>query len=854
MTKLPKPLAQSMSNRDLFTKALFERPESLGSFLPYEDYLASHQIFQMKDGSLGAVLEVELLEHEPMTETQIIRAVDSTKNWFSLRENCALQILYDSSYYSKLDPGIRGLDQAFPKAHSVSKLLFTEKTDILKGTCENRSDISPLKRRLLVSVRYFLQRSTGIKIRDLGDSQSTLSRQAKSLQGELNGFRHLLKDFQENSELSIRMLGSEGLADRLRRYFNPKSYYKRVFAPLNLRVPISEQLVFSNPQLEYAGIECEGVKSRVLTLKTSPSFSYPGGMAYFVGLDFPFRIAINISFPSSQKVKKFLGAKEFFLENAATARAKVQQEEIKHIQECLARDDRVLHMTFCIIIDGETDEELEDKTRKVCHVFHNNLECEVICETDIGLGLWTNSLPLNYIPDADYSTRRAIRILRSDCTNFVPLFDSFRGFKQPIALHLSRENNIIPFSLLENETSNHTVILADTGSGKSAFVVDWLQSVKKLAPEPIIFIIDKKSSYGMLSQYFDGDLTVFKRDKKIPFSPFRGTYNEEKIAFLTKMITMALKLTSHSFEVESEHQTLINRALKQAYLKKFERHGLEYVDGEFIKQDSKDPVAIDMNDFVVELGSLVQGKNDREKELVGILASKLRPFYGDGTYAPFFTHGESGNLDRQTLFYVYDLDALDNDPTLQTLMTMAVIEEIRCILSLPQNQGRAGFLVMEEFAMLGRNNPAFRDFAIDFAETMRKRGCWLITLTPRPQNYFDLEVGKAFWGVADNFVFMQMSSDNVDYITKNSSLLDEANREIIRSLRTKKGKYADVFYMNKSKTRQGAFRYRQTKYDRWMSPTNALDAMEVLDAFKKHPDKWQALEYLANPKEGGDHD
>ena len=844
MTNIPKILGQSLVDRSLFTKALYERPESLGSLLPYEDYLDSHKVFQMKDGSLGAVFEIELLEHEPMTENQIIRAVQSTRSWFSLRENCSLQVLYDSSYRSPFEESIEVLGRSFPNAHPVSDLLLQEKVRIVKESCRKPGPVSPLKRRLLVSVRYFLEKPTGTRLRDLRNQESVIDRETKGFKVELDTFHHLLKDFHENSELKVRFLGSEELVKQLRRFFNPKSYFRRVFAPLNPSVSLSEQLVYSAPKLSHSGIDCEGVKSRTLTLKTSPSFAYPGGMAYFVGLGFPFRIAINFSFPTAQAVKKYLTTKEFFLQNAATAKAKVQRDEIKHVQERLARDDRVLNMTFSIIVEGETDGELDDKTRKICHIFHNQLECEVIEETDIGLGLWVNALPLCYSPDADLSTRRAIRILRSDSVNFLPLFDSFRGFKQPVGLHLSRENNLLPFSLLENETSNHTVVLADTGSGKSAFVVDWLQSVKKMDPEPIVFIIDKKSSYGMLSQYFDGDLTVFKRDKQIPFSPFRGIYNEEKIAFLTQMITMALKLTSPSYHVESEHQTLINKALKLAYLKKSDRHGLEYVDGEFVKQESKDPIAIDMNDFVAELGGLVQGNNSREKDLITTLVSKLRPFYGDGTYAPFFTQGKIGAIDKETLFYVYDLDALDSDPTLQTLMTMAVIEEIRCILDLPQHRGRPGILVLEEFAMLGRNNPAFRDFAIDFAETMRKRGCWLITLTPRPQNYFELEVGKAFWGVADNFIFLQMSSDNVDYISGKSSLLDEANREIIRSLRTKKGQYADIFYMNKSKTKQGAFRYRQTRYDRWMSPTNALDAMEVLKAFEKYPNKWDALESL----------
>ena len=253
-----------------------------------------------------------------------------------------------------------------------------------------------------------------------------------------------------------------------------------------------------------------------------------------------------------------------------------------------------------------------------------------------------------------------------------------------------------------------------------------------MSPEPIVFVIDKKSSYGMLSQYYEGDLTVFDRNHEIPFSPFRGVYSEEKIAFLTKMIIMAIKLTSPSFELESEHQTAISKALKLAYLKKCERNGLEYIEGNFVKTDASKQVAINMNDFVVELGSLVQDGKARERELISTLVAKLKPFYADGIYAKFFTEGKAGSSEKGKLFYIYDLDALDGDPTLQTLMTMSVIEEIRCILSLPQNQGRSGFLVMEEFAMLGRNNPAFRDFAIDFAETMRKRGCWLITLSPSP--------------------------------------------------------------------------------------------------------------------------
>ncbi|POB14806.1 TraC family protein [Halobacteriovorax sp. DA5] len=842
---LPEPISKALSNREVFTGALFSRPESLSALLPYDEYLEKDNLFLQKDGSLGVVYEVDLLEHEAMTSKKIIGAVEGLKPLFNLPEHCTLQFLFDQSAISSFDSELSKIEKSYPDAHPVSQLLFDEKMAVLKESCREFGENSPLRRKLYLSIRYFPRIIKSRKVRDYLDrGEVTLYRGLDEFISELKNFKGILKGIETASPLKLNRLSAEALLDVLRRFFNPKTYYKRSFAPFNKNLSLSEQFLYNSPVLDYPGIEREGIKSRTLSLKTCPLYAYPGGMAYFLKVPFPFKISLNFSFPSKAKTKLFFDTKEFFLEHGATARARVQREEIKEVQERLARNDRCLNLTFNVVIEGESEEELDEREKEICHIFNNDLDSEVINENDIGLGLALNSLPLCYIPDADYSTQRAIRIFRSDAIKFLPIFDSNRGLENPLSVFLSRENNLVPFSLLENETSNHTAVLADTGSGKSAFVTECIVAAKRLSPEPLVFIIDKKSSYSMLSEYYDGDLTIFDRNKEVPFSPFRGIYDEEKIAFLTKLISSAILLTSPSFALESEHQAAITKALKLAYLKKCDRQGLAYLDGELLRLDSDEEVELTMEDFVVELGSLTDGKSENMQEVVAPLLSKLRPFYDDGMYAKFF-RGAKSESKKSKLFYVYDLDALDGDPTLQTLMTMAVIEEIRRILSLAENQGRTGFLIMEEFAMLGRNNPSFRDFAIDFAETMRKRGCWLITLTPRPQNYFDLEVGKAFWSVASNYVFLQMNGDNVDFIVENSSLLDEASSEIVRSLQTIDAKHAEVFHINKNKTKQGAFRYSRTPSMRWMSPTNAKDAKAALSAFEKFDDKWEALGHLS---------
>lgn len=840
---IPKIFDEALSKKSIFTEALFKRPESLSKMLPYDEYMQEQKIFVLKDGSLGAIFEVELIEHEPKTSKEIIAAVNDLKSWLSLPENCVLQVLYEQAEITERDTVFSDLKASYPDAHPLSKKLFEEKLEGIQkasGTC---SDLSVLRRKCYLSVRYFIKERKIPHVLDvLNKDESTLHGEMKYFLKDMRNFIQLTDNLSANSQINLRKIGGVELIEFLRKFFNPKTYYKRSFARFNSNISLESQYTYSSPCLTLSGIEREGIKTRTLTLKTSPSVAYPGGMAYFTKLNFPFRLSLNISFPSKEKTKRFFDLKEFFLQNTPSARAKIQREEILEVQDKLARDDRGLHLTFSVIVEGETDEILDDRTRQVCNIFHSDLECEVIQDNDIGLGLCLNSLPLCYEPQADISSQRFIRILRSDAIKFLPIFDSFRGFKNPVSLFLSRENNLVPFSLLENETSSHTVIVADTGAGKSSFVNDWIQSCKRLSPEPLVFVLDKKSSYTMLAEFFDGDLSIFDRNKDVPFNPFRGQYDEEKIAFLTKLLLTAIQLTSQSFILESEHQSAITQAIKIAYVKKLNLNGLSYLDGEFRKGNSKFQVEITMEDIITELGAL----NDVPREILETLILKLKPFYHDGIYAKFFRASPS-EVTKSKRFFVYDLDALDSDPVLQTLMTMSVFEEIRRIMALPENQGRQSFLIFEEFARQGKNNIFFAEFAIDFAETMRKRNGWIMPLTPRPQNYFETEIGRAFWGVADNFIFLQMNSDNVDYLAKNSSLLDEASLEIVRSLKTIRGKYAEVFYINKKKTKSGAFRSWLFPTGRWMSPSNAKDTKEALNALSKHKDKWEVLSSLAYP-------
>ena len=841
------PISKALSNRFQLAEALFKRSDSLSQLLPYSEYIDEFKIFVNKDGSLGVVLEAELLEHEPMTTKSVISAVESFKSLFALPENCVLQVLFDQSYISKKDKIWEQLLNKHKYPHPVSEVLYKEKIKMIQSQCNSNGALAPLKRTALLSIRFFPSKSAVTEWkRSFDRGERILFDEMGVFVKQLKLFSQILSQYIENSNLKLRPLDAQGLISHVRQFFNPKEFYKRKFARFNKHISISDQLIYNSPTLDYRGIEREGVKTRTITLKTSPQFAYAGGMAYFTKLKFPLKMSLNFSFPSKGKVKKFFDIKEFFLENNVSRSAKVQRAEIKEAQDRLAVGEKCLYLTFCIILEGETEEVLDQRTRELINIFHNDLECEVIVEEEIGLGLALNSLPLNYSPEADHSTQRYIRILQNDALMFLPFFDSFKGLSDPLQVYLSREKNLINFNLLENETSNHTVVLADSGSGKSAFVIDCIQSAKRLDPEPLVFVIDKKSSYKGVIGPFQGELTVFDPNEKMPFSPFRGIFNDAKVNFLTHLLTTAIKLTSPNFEIESEHISSISKALKLAYLKKSKESGLSYIDGNLVSEESEGEVEVTMDDFVAAMAGLTSYPEfENMKEQIEKVLVKLKPFYGDGAYSKYF-QGVAPKDKSSKLLFVYDLDAL-KDETLQALMTMSVIEEIRQMIQRPEHQGRSGFIVIEELGMLGRNNPVAKNFIIDAAETFRKLGFWLIGLTPRPQNYFELEAGRAMWSVADNFIMLKMSPDNVDYLLKNSNLFDEANSEIVKSLKVKREEFTEIFYMNKDKSKQGAFRYYQTPYDRWLAPTNQADLRAFEKAIKKFNGKsWEALLYLAN--------
>src|SRR3989344_2516180 len=604
-------LDEYLYRRSAFTKALFERPESVSNFFVYDEYLEKPGIYVNKDGSLGAVFELALVEHEPLTGDEILDAISGTAPWFKVPDNCVVQVIHEQAAVSPRDKIWKDILSCYPSPAKLSKEILSERIEHFKSLCGMDSEMRPLRRKTYLCLRYFPTPKVRKKMRLLDSRcEEFLFTQVKEVARDVREFTEVIETLKTASGVGLSTVTPDGLLDSLRRFLNPKEYYNRDFLHYNPNESISKQMLFNSPKLTFSSFEREGVRTRTIVLKVCPKRSTPGAVAGFLALQFPFRISMNFSFPSPRKVNRALDLKGFFLERKPNQGSLRQKADLQEVQKKIAHGSRCVHMTFSIVVEGESEDELNRRTREVINVFQNDLGCEVIVDQDIGFALCLNSLPLMYSPESDFSAQRFIKIMDSDVLNFMPIFNSFSGTSDPLQLFLSREGNLVPFSYTDSERpSQHSIVLGDTGSGKSEFILDCVQAYKRRYPDPLIFYIEKRASSKGLCNAFGGEVTVFHPNEEIPFTPFRGHFDDEKVNVLSLILLTAIKLTNTKFEAETEHSSIITQALKDAYQRKCEQVGLSYSNRAIHEAKTADQSVMTMDDVVAAIGDLHDNEN-----------------------------------------------------------------------------------------------------------------------------------------------------------------------------------------------------------------------------------------------------
>ena len=844
-------ILQTQANRGHLLKELCERPESITNLLPYADYLQDEKIFVMNDGTLGAGYELKLIEHETLPIEKIKELTESFAIFLDLPKNIIPQIVFTQDYIADSHELFSKRELLGDKeVELIGNMLYQERLNNLK---EDR----PLERKTYVFLHYIPQFNLKRSLRSfIGGSDSIIDRELTGHVKDIEQFQNILSTLEAKTSIPIKRLIADDLLSHLRALFNPISFKTKHYPSYKNNISLSKQMAYTDTVIGHSGFVSEGVTTKVLSVKNYPNSVYVGQMASILSkVKFSFRICINLHLQDDQKIKTILNWRGSFLGALQNQTRQRQANDLVAVDKALAHGQSLVDMGMHLIISHQSQDRLKCMFHELEGAFKNTLNCDLILERIIGAGILLNCLPFNFDPDSNAFTRRNIKIVDRDLAYYFPFFDSHRGFSFSLSKELlrSRENNLACFSL--NDCVNkHTVVIGDTGSGKSFKVISSLVNLKVNDPNLQIFHLDYKEASANMDTFLGGRCVKFDSESP-PFSPFAGHYDGRKITSLTQILLSAIKLYNRDFIERSEHEMLLTEAIIDAYNEKIDSAQFEYKDGKVVAIEGISAGKmgnLTLEEVIIKLESI----SKQNKSLASIaeeMIVKLSPFFGNGPRASIFNNNQksSNNFDIN----IYDLDGLNGEPKMKSLITMAVIEEIRQTIRVKKqkNPDAWGFIVFEEIGTLGDNHIAAK-FVKESAETFRKIGFFLIGLSPDPLNFVNTKAGKALLNVANQYLFFNLGQQQINtmiegmggnHISLKTSLFTPHLVEILQSLRKKGGEYSDFFYTDKNGERRGVFRFTPTSTDYWIALGNVKSKTlydKMLQKFKG--DKWKTLQYL----------
>ncbi len=811
------------------------------SHLPYLEFMDDEKIFILKDKSLGVIYSISSLDHAPMTYEDIKEFSESFINLIDLPQNCVLQFYTLRS--PKSQKSLLEENKFSLIAESKTAQFFNEKR--IGFYLDRLEKQEVFESRLYFSIRFRSEKNYSSFSSHFLEKDNFLSH-IEGFEKNKEEFEKVLSRLEAVSRLKLSRINSYELREIFQKTFlNQKN---KTLAPIIKNIPLSEQLLFESVACDEKGLNKDLYTRTVSFL--APAEHCEGDGINFLNINFPSTVSLRITKPLKSSVSRILGIKEWCTKNSFSYKSKKQFEEIQETKKKIAQEDTCLHLSWSVTVFGRTEEEATKRANAVVALGVEKFKCNGIIEDDCGLDIFLNSLPLYFDEKCEWGSQRFIPLHRSEVLCFLPVFGSYLGDQDSLQVYETRESSVFGFSPLSSKTSQHSLFIGDTGSGKSFLMNSCLNAVKLLPEEPIVFVFDYNTSQTMNAKLYGGEISRCQMGETPSVNVFRGVYDDKKISVLTNWMCEAIRLTSPSFLIETEHKEALSQSVRLAYSKKLESENTTYVEGTLVHTNSSHRVSINMDDIAGELSYLPTQKGfEKYDGIVEVLLNKLRSFYGNGLYADYFRKTDNtDSFDKR--FYVVDFEGIKDDPVLLSLTVASAFEQVRQVKLRPENERRQVIAVLDEIAELGRSCPLISDYFVSKAETSRKDAFWIWGATNRPTNFFEVPVCKALLSVVTHLYVLPMSPKNVEQLASETKILNIADVENILSLKIEKGQFGEFYYISTDGRKKYVGRNRPNRFEYWQTPSNAEASRLASKILKKNNnDALKAIFELAHLEE-----
>ncbi len=429
--------------------------------------------------------------------------------------------------------------------------------------------------------------------------------------------------------------------------------------------------------------------------------------------------------------------------------------------------ERFVEARLNVIVTAPSAIAVADRAAAVVSKFARSGMPYVDVETDIGASLIINGcLPFpRKVYERGFS--RARRMLSADVAALTPLGGTWPGTRhKPFALYCNRQGRPFLFNPLVSERNTNWLAIADSGSGKSFFVNDFLTQTARL-PGAYQFVVSVKPDYRKFASQFgiEIDLNLSGEGAK-SISPFWG---EPTPSALDLWITIVLGMVKESRTTDAgadiKHE--ISVAVTTAALRNWQGSGGER--------------ELQLIDIQLELANSSSATGH-------MLARRLFDYVDNGRFAKLF-QGPSvirPGKHRNIFFNLRNIMATDAGPT----ALMCVMRTIDSVMSDEVLRGVPKITVFDEgWSLIASEFGAhFVDRAV---RTYRSLGGSVGFVT---QDHRDLDtpMGRAVLGNTATKIILPTDASTTASLP-NFMDLNGAERAAIASLRMVKGVYSEFF-------------------------------------------------------------
>lgn len=567
--------------------------------------------------------------------------------------------------------------------------------------------------------------------------------------------------------------------------------------------PLSEQILDYENDITYGHghVKVGNTYIKSLSAKRLPDSMYFGDAIKYVGdlrggnvaIKQNYAIVCNIYYPSPDKSKHSMERSRAIALNQAkgplVALVPILAEKkqgFDTLYESLNDGNRIIKMTYTMLLFGRSEDEITEAGVQA-RSYWREQRFTLLEDRFVQFPLLINSLPMMADRDAVADLWRYKTLTAEHASVILPMFGEWKGTGTPHMNLLSRNGQLMNFSMHDTSSNKNMLICATSGGGKSFFTNDIILSYMSEGAQ--VWVIDVGRSYLKLAEAVGGDFIHFGSGSDISLNPFPMIVSMDG-----QKETRSRKLSPEEIEaIESGEEQddgeedaivglLVSMATINSPLDDVQLNALRTII-------SKKWMEKDREMLIDDVAEECAKSDDRR---VSDLATRLHAFTSKGSYGRYFTRPNNVNFKNQLT--VLELEELKSRAHLQKCVLLQLIYTIQQAVYLGDRSQRKLVIIDEAWDLLANGGPEVQKFIEHAYRRFRKYGASVLLVTQSIQDMYKSPVGEAIVENSATKGLFSHKDEAVDKLKREAKLtLPDGGYQLLKTVHTNAPWYSEIF-------------------------------------------------------------